>query len=109
MGETLVAEVFGNKVRKFVVTPEDFGLQRGDTNHLRVETPEESASIIGEVLDSKRRDEARSLVILNAAAALMVGGLADNPLHAARLAEQSIDSHSAKVKLERLIQTTNKR
>ncbi len=109
MGETLVAEIYGNKVRKFVVTPEDFGLQRGDISHLKVETPEESAKIIGEVLASKRRDEARSLVILNAAAALLVGGLADNPMHAARLAEQSIDSHSAQVKLERMIQTTNKK
>ena len=109
IGETLVAEVYGNKVRKFVVTPEDFGLQRGEINHLKVETPEESAKIISEVLASKRRDEARSLIVLNAAAALLVGGLADNPMHAARLAEQSIDSHSAQVKLERLIQTTNKR
>lgn len=107
--ETLVAEIHGNKIRKFVVTPEDFGLQRGDTAHLKVETPEESAKIISEVLDSKRRDEARSLVILNAAAALLVGGIANDPLHAARLAEQSIDSHSAQVKLERLIQTTNKK
>ena len=109
VGETLVAEVYGNKVRKFVVTPEDFGLQRADTEHLRAATPEDSAKIISEVLQSQRRDEARSLIILNAAAALLVGGLADNPMHAARLAEQSIDSHSAQVKLERLIQTTNKK
>lgn len=109
VGETLVAEIYGNKVRKFVVTPEDFGLQRGDISHLKADTPEASAKIIGEVLADQRRDEARSLVILNAAAALLVGGLADNPLHAARLAEQSIDSHAAQVKLERLIQATNKK
>jgi anthranilate phosphoribosyltransferase len=94
-GETLVSEVFGNKIRFFKLTPEDFGMHR--------------ASIISEVLDSGRRDEARSLVIINAAAALLVGGLADDPIQAARLAEKSIDSHSAQVKLERLIQTTNKR
>lgn len=108
-GETLVAEVFGNKIRFFKLTPEDFGLQRGNIGHLKTDTPDESAKIISEVLDSKRRDEARSLVILNAAAALLVGGFADEPIQAARLAEQSIDSHSAQVKLERLIQTTNKR
>lgn len=109
VGETLVAEIYGNKVRKFVVTPEDFGIQRGDVEHLRVDTPEESAKIISEVIANSRRDEARSLIVLNAAAALLVGGLAENPMHAARLAEQSIDSHSAQVKLERLIQTTNKK
>ena len=109
VGETLVAEIYADKVRKFVVTPEDFGVQRAAIAHLKTESAEENAQIISEVLESKRRDEARSLVILNAAAALLVGGLADTPLHAARLAEQSIDSHSAKVKLERLIQATNKK
>lgn len=108
-GETLVAEVFGGKLKTFKITPEDFGLQRSDTKHLRAETPEQSAKIIREVLSGKRRDEARALVILNAAAALLVGGLAKKPIQAARLAEQSIDSASAQVKLERLIQTTNKK
>ena len=108
-GETLVAEVFGNKIRFFKVTPEDFGLQRGNIKHLKANTAEKSAKIISDVLANKRRDEARSLVILNAAAALVVGGITNDTVHAARLAEQSIDSHSAQVKLERLIQTTNKK
>lgn len=108
-GETLVAEVSGGKLKTFKLTPEDFGLHRGRIEHLRTETPEQSAKIIREVLSGKRRDEARSLVILNAAAAILVGGLAKKPIQAARLAEQSIDSASAQVKLERLIQTTNKK
>jgi anthranilate phosphoribosyltransferase len=107
-GETLVAEVQKNKVRKFTVKPQDFGLKPGKIVHLRVNTPEESAQIINEVLESKRRDEARSLVVLNAAAAIIVAGLAKQPIQAARLAEQSLDSDSARTKLTRLIQTTNK-
>jgi len=108
-GETMVAEVFRNKLRFFKITPEDFGLQRAKIDHLKVDGAAESAKIIREVLANRRRDEARSLIILNAAAALIVGGITDEPIHAARLAEQSIDSHSAQVKLERLIQTTNKK
>ncbi|HEX8287200.1 MAG TPA: anthranilate phosphoribosyltransferase [Pyrinomonadaceae bacterium] len=108
-GETFVAEVFGNKIREFRITPEDFGLQRGRIEHLRVETADESAKIIKEVLSSKRRDEARSLIVLNAAAALVIGGMARDTIHAARLAEQSIDSGQAQNKLERLVQATNKR
>ena len=42
-------------------------------------------------------------------AALLIGGIATEPIHAARLAEQSIDSGQAQNKLDRLIQTTNKR
>jgi anthranilate phosphoribosyltransferase len=107
--ETLVAEVSGSKLRIFKLAPEDFGLQPGKTEHLRTDSPEQSAKIIKEVLSSRRRDEARSLIVLNAAAALVIGGIAKEPLQAARLAEQSIDSGQAQNKLDRLIQTTNKR
>ena len=110
-GETLVAEVAaGAKLKTFKTTPEDFGLRRAKSlAHLKIETPEQSAKIIREVLSGKRRDEARALVVINAAAAILIGGLARSPLQAARLAEQSIDSASAQTKLERLIQTTNKK
>ena len=108
-GRTQVAEVIGNKIRKFEVSPEDFGLRPAKLDELSVDGPDSSAKIIREVLESQRRDEARALVIINSAAALLVGGIADDPIHAARLAEQSIDSGSARTKLDRLIQTTNKK
>jgi anthranilate phosphoribosyltransferase len=106
--ETFVAEVTKNEISTFNIAPENFGLKRGKVTHLQANSPAESAKIIMEVLQSKRRDEARSLVVLNAAAALFVGGLAKDTMHAARLAEQSIDSGQAQNKLERLIQATNK-
>lgn len=107
-GETYVAEITGNKISEFRISPEDFGLNCGKLDHLHVKSANESAQIIKDVLSSKRRDEARSLIVLNAAAALVVGGVAPEPMQAARLAEQSIDSGQAQNKLERLIQTTNK-
>jgi anthranilate phosphoribosyltransferase len=107
-GETTVAEVFEKKSRIFKISPKDFGLPTSGIEHLKVEAPEQSAEIIREVLNGKRRDEARSLVVINAAAALVIGGIAKQPIHAARLAEQSIDSGQAQNKLDRLIQTTNK-
>ncbi len=108
-GENMVAEVSGDKLRTFKIAPEDFKLQRGGIEHLRAASAEQSAKIIREVLASRRRDEARSLIVLNAAAALLIGGIAKTPMQAARLAEQSIDSGQAQNKLDRLIQTTNKR
>ena len=108
-GKTSVIEIVGNKMRSFQMSPEDFGLKTGKIKHLNVKSPNQSAKLVSDVLESKRRDEARSLVILNSAAALLVGGKSENPMHAARLAEQSIDSGSARIKLDRLIQTTNKK
>lgn len=106
-GETLVAEVIGSKIRKFKISPEEFGLRKSKMDNLKAENAQESAEVIKEVLSGKRRDEARSLLVLNSAAAILIGGLAGKPIQAARIAEQSIYSNSAQVKLERLIQTTN--
>jgi anthranilate phosphoribosyltransferase len=108
-GKTLVGVVKNGSATSHVMSPTDMGLKLGKTEHLRTADAKQSAAIIRDVLSSKRRDEARSLVVLNAAAAIYVGGLAKDPVHAARLAEQSIDSGMAQNKLERLIQITNKK
>lgn len=105
--ETLVAEVEKGSVRFFRILPEDFGMKRSSVAHLRVNSPQESAKIILDVLQGKRRDEARDLVVINAAAAIFIGGLTESLSHAARLAEQSIDSGKAYNKLERLIHVTS--
>ena len=107
-GKTFIGSVQGDKVQAVVVTPADFGLKAASIEHLRAKSGKESARIIRDVLASRRRDEARSLVVLNAAAALVVGGLARDPMQAARMAEQSIDSGQAQNKLDRLVQITNK-
>ena len=107
-GKTFVATVSKGAVRTYLVSPTDFGLKAAATTHLKIKSAKESAKIIRDVLASQRRDEARSLIVLNAAAALVIGGIGKDPMHAARLAEQSIDSGQAQNKLERLIQVTNK-
>ena len=106
-GKTLVAEAYEGTVRTFEIAPEDFGLSRGTLDHLRGGDAQANAVIIREVLAGTRRDEARALVVLNAAAALVVGGLCDDPKAAAGLAEKSIDSGEALKKLEQLVKATN--
>lgn len=107
-GKTMVGAVKGGEVRPYMISPKDFGLKNAKIEHLKAATPKESAAIIRDVLSSKRRDEARSLVLINAAAAIFISGLANDPIQAARLAERSIDSGMAQNKLDRLVQVTNK-
>ncbi len=104
---TFVAEAKGETVRTFEIEPKAFGLWRGSLEHLRGGNAQANGQIIREVLSGKRRDEARALVVANAAAALFVGGLSSNLLEAARAAEESIDSGAARTKLEQLIEATN--
>ena len=100
---TFVAEANRREVRTFEIAPEDFGLERFSLNNLRGCDAEGNAAIIRDVLTGKRRDEARSLVVINTAAALYVGGVASSLREGVRLAEESIDSGLAVEKLDRLI------
>ncbi len=106
--ETFVAEAHQGEVRAFKIGPQDFGLEPATLDHLRGDDMEANAGIIRQVLKGARRDEARSLVIANAAAALFVGGAATDLRDAARLAAQSIDTGAALLKLEQLVEATNK-
>jgi anthranilate phosphoribosyltransferase len=106
-GETFVAEARHGEMRSFEIAPEDFGLARADLSHLRGGDAEANAQTIRAVLKGERRDEARELVLANAAAALFVGGSGADLQAAARLAADSIDSGAALTKLEQLVEATN--
>jgi anthranilate phosphoribosyltransferase len=103
---TFVAEALDGSVRTFEIDPMDFGIERQALDHLRGGEAEENAAIIRSVLSGERTDAARSLVIVNAAAALHVGGLADDLRAGARLAAESIDSGAALARLDQLIAAT---
>jgi anthranilate phosphoribosyltransferase len=104
--KTYVAEASNGEVRTFEIGPEAFGFERASLDSLRGGDAEDNASIILSVLAGERRDEARTLVVINAAAALHVGGLAGDLHEGARLAEQSIDSGEAQRKLEQLMRAS---
>ena len=103
---TFVAEASDGNVRTFEIKPEDFGLQRARLDNLRGCEAEGNAAMIRDVLTGRRRDEARALVIINAAAALHVGGKARGLAEGVQLAGESIDNGRAVEKLEQLIQAT---
>lgn len=107
-GKSFVAEAAaGEEVKTFEVGPEEFGLKPRALEHLRGGDALQNARMIREVLTGARRDEARSLVVINAAAALFVGGAAPDFKEAARLAEESIDLGAALDRLKRLVEVTN--
>jgi anthranilate phosphoribosyltransferase len=106
-GRTFVAEANEGAVRTFEIAPGDFGFEEQPTRHLSGGNPESNAEIIRDIVSGKRADEARQLVLINAAAALYVGGVAEDLQRARQLAEQSIESGAAQSKLDALIRATN--
>jgi anthranilate phosphoribosyltransferase len=106
-GKTHVAEAHDGQVKTFEIGPGDFGFEMGSVEHLRGGDAEANAAIVSGVLSGERRDEARALVIMNAAAALFLGGAATDLTDGAKIAADSIDSGAARHKLELLIEATS--
>jgi anthranilate phosphoribosyltransferase len=106
-GKTYVAEARAGDVRTFSIEPRDFGFEPRTLDHLRGGDTEANAAIVRAVLEGQRNDEARALVIMTAAAALLLGGVANDLLEGAKRAAEAIDSGAALAKLDRLIEATN--
>jgi anthranilate phosphoribosyltransferase len=106
-GKTHVAEARGGEVKTFEIAPRDFGFAVGALDHLRGGDTEANAAIVRAVLVGERHDEARALVIMTAAAALLLGGVAGDLRDGAQRAAEAIDSGAAMAKLERLVEVTN--
>jgi anthranilate phosphoribosyltransferase len=109
-GETFVAACSaGTGLKTFTISPEDFGLQRRSVR--RREGPAENAQVARAILGGEKNGEAgfaRDLVVINAAAALYLAGVANDFRNATAIARESIDSGQAASKLEGLIRETNR-
>lgn len=104
-GETQIAEVHDGKVRRFTVTPRDFGLNPARLENLRGGGAIENAQLIQQIFGGQSGGP-RDIVIANAAAALVVTGKADDFHAGAELASQAIGSGSATQKLLELKEFT---
>ncbi len=106
-GPTHILEVCDGRLRRFVLDPREAGVAVRDLNGVRAASPEESATIVREVLVGDRRDAARDLVLLNAAAGLRVSGRVGTLREGVELAAEAIATGAAWRKLEALIALTN--
>jgi anthranilate phosphoribosyltransferase len=100
-GETLVAEVRDGSVRRFTMTPEDFGVARAPIEAVRGGSALENAATIRAIFAGGRGPR-RDTVVANAAAALVAANVAEDFREGAQLASVAIDSGGAKAKLEAL-------
>jgi anthranilate phosphoribosyltransferase len=110
-GETFVAACSASTgVKTFTIAPEDFGLQRRSFDRRR-EGAIENSRVTRAILGRKKNGDfavLRDLIVINAAAALYLAGVANDFQNAAAMAGESIDSGQAASKLEALILETNR-
>lgn len=105
IGPTRVAELRNGEVSRYEITPGEMGIEAVSAEALAGGEPEENAAIVEDVLAGKE-GAARSAVVANAAAALMVADRAASWSEASELARSTIDGGQAAAALQRLRDAT---
>ena len=103
---TKVCEINNGWYKTYTIKPEDFGFERCAKNDLRGGTPAENAQITRDILAGQKGHK-RNAVLMNAGAALYIGGKADSLKEGIALAAELIDSGKAAAVLDKLIEISN--
>lgn len=104
-GSTRISELRDGTVRTYDLLCEEYGISPASLSDLAGGDAAENARILESVLDGER-GPARDIVLLNAAAAIYLGGRAGSLEEGLRRAENSIDSGKAREKLDALVRAT---
>ena len=104
---TAVCEFKDGWFRSYTIAPEDFGFERCTKDDLKGGTPEENAKITREILGGAKGHK-RNAVLMNAGAALYIGGKAETLKDGIALAAEIIDSGKALETLDKLITVSNR-
>ena len=103
---TRICEIDNGKLNDYIINPEDFGFEKCSKEDLKGGTPEENAQITRDILNGAKGHK-RNAVLLNAGAALYIGGKANSYKEGVELAKKIIDSGKALETLEKFILLSN--
>ena len=104
--ETTVAEVDGDEVTEFTLTPEDLGLDSAPIEAVAGGSPEENAADLEAIVTGEETGPKRDLILANAGAAIYVAGEADSLEAGVEAAAAAIGSGDAAAKLDALREST---
>lgn len=104
---TTVCEFKDGWFKSYTITPEEFGFERCQKSDLTGGTPEENADITLAILKGEKGHK-RNAVLLNAGAALYIGGKAETMKEGVELAAELIDSGKALEILEKFVRVSNR-
>jgi anthranilate phosphoribosyltransferase len=106
-GRTKVFQVKDGKILKRYIEPEDLGFRRASPDLITVSSKDESVRVAYEILRNLANDQKlaskRDMAILNAAAAIFVGGGAKTLSEAVEEARESLENGAAYRKLVELV------
>jgi anthranilate phosphoribosyltransferase len=104
-GPTAVAELKHDFITEYVIEPRQFGMETAPIESIQVKDAAESKARVESVL-ANEPGPARDIVVLNAAAALYVSGVAGSLWDGVAAADSAIASGKARAKLDHLVKFT---
>ena len=104
-GKTRVYELKDGNIKKYAISPEDFGLSSASLDNLKGSTAIENASRLRNILAGASGPQ-RDVVLMNTAAALVAGYKVATLQQGVTLAGEVIDNGHALAKLEQLIEVS---
>lgn len=104
---TFICEYKDGWMKNYEITPEQFGFERCTKDDLKGGTPEENAAVTRAILSGEEKGHKRNAVLLNAGAAIYIGGKAESFEEGIAMAAEIIDSGKAAAVLEKLIALSN--
>ena len=106
LGETRISELKDDVVKTYTIAPEDFGIRRANPEAIAGRDLDENVRMMLRVLRGEQGAK-RDIVVLNAAAAIVVGEKAKNIGKGISAAYRSLDSGRAYEKVVQLVEATN--
>lgn len=103
--ETFVAELKGGEISEYTLTPEQFGIERGNLADLKVADAEQSLALVKELLSGKA-GPASDIVALNAGAAIYAANIASSIEQGVLMAQDVLSAGLGAEKLKELAQVT---
>ena len=101
---TKVCEFNDGWYKTYTIKPEDLGFTRCDKSELVGGTPAENAAITRGILEGKERGSKRDAVLMNAGAAIYIGGAAPSFEEGVKKAAELIDSGRALETLNKFVE-----
>ena len=103
---TSVCEFKDGWYKSYEITPEEFGFERAKKSDIKGGTPEDNAAVTRDILAGKKGPK-YDIVMLNAGAAIYIGGKAETVKEGVKKAGELVQSGAAKRKLEEFIKISN--
>ena len=104
---TYAARLKNGSINEFIIDPLEYAIKRAPLSAIIGGDGDENAQILRDIFDNRATDAQRDIVLINAAAAFIVDGMARDFQDGLQIAKEQLLSGKAKAKLEQIIKVSS--